>query len=70
MSLGTDPPRRRRLSSRHEPELHRRTSGRPCDRAPGDADRITHASEKTARRSGLNLMVFSDFDEAVAWLTA
>jgi hypothetical protein len=35
-----------------------------------DPDRITHASEKTARRSGLNLMVFSDFDKALAWLTA
>jgi len=35
-----------------------------------DADRITHASEKTARRSGLNLTVFTDEAEAVAWLTA
>jgi hypothetical protein len=35
-----------------------------------DPDRITHASEKTARRSGLNLMVFTDEAEALAWLTA
>lgn len=33
-------------------------------------DRITRASEKTARRSGLNLTVFTDADEAVAWLRA
>jgi hypothetical protein len=33
-----------------------------------DADMITHASEKTARRSGLNLTVFTDESEAVAWL--
>lgn len=35
-----------------------------------DADRITRASEKTARRSGVNLTVFTDEAEAVAWLTA
>lgn len=32
------------------------------------ADRITRASEKTARQSGVNLMVFTDEAEAVAWL--
>lgn len=31
-------------------------------------DRITRASEKTARRSGLNLTVFTDEAEAIAWL--
>ena len=35
-----------------------------------DADMITHASEKTARRSGINLPVFTDEAEAVRWLTA
>lgn len=30
--------------------------------------RITHASEKTARRSGMNLTVFTDEDAAIAWL--
>ena len=35
-----------------------------------DPDRITHASEKTARRSGINLTVFTDEAEAIAWLTA
>ena len=34
------------------------------------ADRITRASEKTAQRSGLNLVVFTDEGAAVAWLTA
>jgi hypothetical protein len=33
-------------------------------------DRITRASEKTARRSGLNLTVFTDEAEALAWLLA
>jgi hypothetical protein len=33
------------------------------------ADRITRASEKTARRSGINLMVFTDEAQAIAWLT-
>lgn len=33
------------------------------------ADRITRASEKTARRSGINLTVFTDEGAAVAWLT-
>jgi hypothetical protein len=32
--------------------------------------RITRASEKTAQRSGLNLVVFTDEAAAVAWLTA
>jgi hypothetical protein len=32
------------------------------------ADRITRASEKTAQRSGLNLVVFTDEGAAVAWL--
>lgn len=31
-------------------------------------DRITHVSEKTARRSGVNLTVFTDEAEAIAWL--
>jgi hypothetical protein len=35
-----------------------------------DADRITRASEKTARRSGVNLTVFTDEAEAIAWLLA
>lgn len=30
--------------------------------------RLTRASEKTARRSGMNLMVFTDEDSAIAWL--
>ena len=34
------------------------------------ADRITRASEKTAQRSGFNLVVFTDEAEAIAWLTA
>ena len=34
------------------------------------ADRITRASEKTARRSGINLTVFTDEAEAVNWLQA
>jgi hypothetical protein len=33
------------------------------------ADRITRASEKTARRSGVNLTVFTDEAEAIRWLT-
>lgn len=33
------------------------------------ADRITRASQKTAQRSGLNLMVFTDEGAAIAWLT-
>jgi hypothetical protein len=33
-----------------------------------DADMITHASEKTAQRSGVNLTVFTDEAEAVRWL--
>ncbi|MEJ8840232.1 STAS/SEC14 domain-containing protein [Ramlibacter sp. AN1133] len=32
--------------------------------------RITRASEKTAQRSGMNLIVFTDEEAAVAWLTA
>lgn len=35
-----------------------------------DVDMITHASEKTAQRSGVNLTVFTDEDEAVRWLAA
>lgn len=35
---------------------------------PGD--RITRASEKTAQRSGLQLVVFTDEGEALAWLLA
>ena len=31
--------------------------------------RITRASEKTAQRSGMNLKIFTDEAEAVAWLT-
>jgi hypothetical protein len=33
-------------------------------------NRITRASEKTAQRSGMNLVVFTDEAMAVAWLTA
>jgi hypothetical protein len=33
-------------------------------------DRITHASEKTAQRSGMNLVVFTDEAAAIAWLTS
>jgi hypothetical protein len=32
------------------------------------ADRITHVSEKTARQAGVNLTVFTDEGEALAWL--
>ena len=32
------------------------------------SDRITRASEKTAQRSGMNLMVFTDEEAALAWL--
>ena len=32
--------------------------------------RITHASEKTAQRAGMNLTVFTDEAAAVGWLTA
>lgn len=32
------------------------------------ADRITRASEKTARRAGVNLTVFTDEAQALAWL--
>ena len=35
-----------------------------------DSDMITHASEKTAQRAGVNLTVFTDEDEAVRWLAA
>jgi hypothetical protein len=34
------------------------------------ADRITRASEKTARQAGVNLMVFTEEAEAIAWLKA
>lgn len=34
------------------------------------ADRITRASEKTARNAGFNLAVFTSEGEAIAWLTA
>jgi hypothetical protein len=33
-------------------------------------DRITRASEKTAQRAGVNLMVFTSEGEAIAWLNA
>lgn len=33
-------------------------------------DRITRASEKTARQAGTNLQVFTEEAEAIAWLTA
>lgn len=33
-------------------------------------DRITRASEKTARQSGINITVFTEEGEALAWLTA
>jgi hypothetical protein len=32
------------------------------------ADRITRASEKTARQAGMDLRVFTDEGEAMAWL--
>jgi hypothetical protein len=32
------------------------------------ADRITHTSEKVAARQGFPLQVFTDIDEAAAWL--
>lgn len=35
---------------------------------PGD--RLTRVSEKTARRSGVNLMVFTSEGEAIQWLTS
>jgi hypothetical protein len=35
-----------------------------------DHDMITRASEKTARRSGVNLTVFIDEAEAIGWLLA
>ena len=34
------------------------------------ADRITRASEKTAQRSGLQLVVFTEEAAAIAWLAA
>jgi hypothetical protein len=34
------------------------------------ADRITRASEKTAQQAGVNLRVFTDEQEAIAWLAA
>lgn len=33
-------------------------------------DRITRASEKTARQAGVNLVVFTDEADAIEWLTA
>ena len=33
-------------------------------------DRITRASEKTARQSGVNITVFTEEGEAIAWLKA
>jgi hypothetical protein len=33
-------------------------------------NRITRASEKTAQRSGMNLVVFTDEAAAIAWLTS
>jgi len=33
-------------------------------------DRLTRASEKTARQAGVNLSVFTSEGEAIAWLTA
>jgi hypothetical protein len=35
-----------------------------------EPDRITRASEKTAQRSGMNLMVFTEEEAAIGWLTA
>ena len=48
---------------RHLPHLNRIASVVP-------GDRITRASEKTARQSGVNLTVFTSEAEAVAWLEA
>lgn len=33
------------------------------------ADRLTRASEKTARQAGVNLQVFTDETQAIAWIT-
>lgn len=33
------------------------------------SDRITRASEKTAHRAGVSLMVFTSEAEAIRWLT-
>jgi hypothetical protein len=46
---------------RHLRHLHRIASVVP-------GDRITRASEKTARQSGVNLTVFTNEAEAIAWL--
>ncbi len=46
---------------RHLHHLHRIASVVP-------GDRITRASEKTARQSGVNLTVFTSEAEAIAWL--
>lgn len=48
--------------ARQLPHLHRIAS-------LVEPDRITRASEKTARRSGINLTVFADERDAIAWLT-
>lgn len=48
-------------SARQLRHLHRVASLVP-------ADRITRASEKTAQRSGLNLVVFTHEAEALTWL--
>lgn len=47
--------------ARHMRHLHKVASVVP-------ADRITRASEKTAQRSGFNLVVFINEGEAIDWL--
>ena len=49
--------------ARHMPHLRRVASVVP-------GDRITRVSEKTAQRSGVNLVVFTSEGEAISWLTA
>jgi hypothetical protein len=50
-------------AARQLPHLHRVAS-------LVEPHRITRASEKTAQRAGMNLSVFTDEAEALAWLTA
>ncbi|MGV3569288.1 MAG: STAS/SEC14 domain-containing protein [Ramlibacter sp.] len=50
-------------AARHLGYLHKLASVVP-------PDRITRASEKTARRAGANLTVFTGEGEAIAWLAS
>jgi hypothetical protein len=47
--------------ARHLAHMHKIASVVP-------GDRLTRASEKTAKRSGVNLTVFTSEGEAIAWL--